>query len=66
VRQVKIDELLQRMGYRDTDHVTRFGPGSNPNDFRPQPPREGVPVSSGTVSPLFQPRQPQRGSRSTY
>lgn len=66
VRQIKLDELLQRMGYHDTNQVTRFGPDANPADFRPKPPPQGMPVSSGNVSPLFQPRQPVRGSRSTY
>jgi hypothetical protein len=66
VKPIKLDELLQRMGYRDMEHVTQYGKGANPRDFRPTPPREGNPVSSGTVSPLFQPRQPQRGSKSTY
>lgn len=66
VRQIKMDELFQRMGYRDVEHVTTYGKGANPVDFRATPPRDGMPVSSGTVSPLFQPRQPQRGSKSTY
>jgi hypothetical protein len=66
VKQIKIDELLQRMGYHDTDHVTRYGPGANPADFRPKAPPEGLRTSGGTVNPLFQPRQPQRGSRTTY
>ncbi len=66
VKPIKLDELLQRMGYRDMEHVTRYGKGANPVDFRPKAPPEGVRSSTGNVSPLFQPRQPQRGSRSTY
>lgn len=63
VKQIKLDELLQRMGYREVDRITRLGPGANPADFRPQPPPEGIPPSPGTVSPLFQPRQPPRPMR---
>jgi len=63
VKQIKLSDLLERMGYREVDRVVRFGPGANPADFRPQPPEGGVPVSSGYVSPLYQPRNPPRGSR---
>lgn len=66
VRQIKIDELFQRMGYRDVDRVTSYGKGASPNQFRPKAPPEGLPVSSGNISPLFQPRQPQRGSKTTF
>ena len=62
IKTIPLHELLNRMGFRRETHVVRFGPGANPDDFRAQPP-EGVPkVSTGTVSPLFQPRQPPRGS----
>jgi len=66
VKEIRLDELLDRMGYRDTNHVTKFGPGSNPVDFRAKAPEGGMPVSSGTVSPLFKPRQPPRGGRTEY
>jgi hypothetical protein len=54
------------MGYRDVEHVTRYGTGANPADFRVKAPPEGMRSSGQPVSPLFQPRQPQRGSRSTF
>lgn len=58
IRTIPLRELLSRMGWKRPAHVVRFGPGSNPADFRAQPP-EGVPrVSSGNVSPIFQPRKP--------
>ena len=66
VKQIRLEDLLDRMGYRDTNHVTKFGPGSNPVDFRAKAPDSGMPVSSGTVSPLFKPRQPPRGARTDY
>ena len=66
VKQIRLEELLDRMGYRDTNHITKFGTGSNPLDFRVKPPEGGMPVSSGTVSPLFKPRQVPRGGRTEY
>jgi hypothetical protein len=66
VKEIRLEELLDRMGYRDTNRVTKFGPGSNPLDFRAKPPEGGLPVSSGTVSPLFKPRQPPRGGKTEY
>jgi len=59
---MKLEDLLERMGWKNVTPVVRFGRGANPNDFRAKPP-EGVPrTSTGTVSPLFQPRRPPRGS----
>ncbi len=66
VKQIKLQELLDRMGYRDTNHITVYGTGGNPLDFRVKPPEGGLPVSSGTVSPLFKPRQPPRGGKTEY
>jgi len=68
VKQIQLDELFQRMGYRDSEHVTRYGTGANPVDFRAKAPPEGMRSSGENVSPLFQPRQPSRGSgtRSAY
>jgi hypothetical protein len=66
VKQIKLEDLLQRMGFRDVEHVTRYGVGASKVDFRPKAPPGGVRSSGENISPLFQPRQPSRGSRSTY
>lgn len=64
VKTITMAELLQNMGWKNQTPVVRFGPGANPNDFKPRAP-DGLPrVSAGTVSPLFEKRRPpsQRGS----
>jgi hypothetical protein len=66
VKEIRLEELLDRMGYRDTNHVTKFGTGANPLDFRVKPPENGNPVSSGTVSPLYKPRAMPRGAKTAY
>jgi hypothetical protein len=61
-----LPDLLRQMGWKNQTPVIRFGRGANPDDFRAQPP-EGVPrVSSGTVSPLFERRNPPRSAGSMY
>jgi hypothetical protein len=47
--------------------VVRYGDDVNPNQFpdvRVDPKEGAERKSSGNVSPLFQPRQPPRGTRS--
>ncbi|MEN6492676.1 MAG: hypothetical protein ABFD16_00170 [Thermoguttaceae bacterium] len=61
VQQVELAELLNRMGWKNQTPVVRYGPGANPEGFRPQPPSDRVPPTSrGSVSPVFQPRKPPR------
>ncbi len=56
--RITLQELLNRMGWKNLTPVIRYGEGANPADFRAKPP-EGLPrVSTGTVSPIFQPRTP--------
>ncbi len=62
ITEIKLKDLLNKMGWKNQAPVVRFGRGANPNDFRAQPPEGGPRESTGTVSPLFQPRQPPRGS----
>jgi hypothetical protein len=52
VQQIKLDELLKKMHYKNPTPVTTYGPGSNPDQFKPKPREGGQPVSTGTVSPL--------------
>lgn len=64
---ISLTDLLNGMGYVRTTPVVRYGAQANPIDFRAKPP-EGVPrVSSGTVSDLFQKRNPPTpAARSAY
>ncbi len=64
VRKIGLDDLLQQMGWKNQTRVTRFGRGSNPNDFRPKVPEGGPRVSDGNVSELFKPRRPPRRTAS--
>lgn len=61
--KITLKDLLDKMGWKNQTPVVQFGRGANANQFRAQPPEGGLPVSRGTVSPLFQPRQPPAGSR---
>jgi len=63
--KITLKDLLDKMGWKNQTPVVRYGAAANPKDFQVQPPEGGSPVSTGTVSPLFQPRQPPRASRGT-
>ncbi|HUT89631.1 MAG TPA: hypothetical protein VMY37_09055 [Thermoguttaceae bacterium] len=63
ITEIQLKDLLNKMGWKNQAPVVHFGRGANPNDFRVRPPEGGLKESTGTVSPLFQPRQPPRGSR---
>jgi len=62
ITKIKLKDLLNKMGWKNQAPVVRFGRGANPNDFRALPPEGGPKESTGTVSPLFQPRQPPAAS----
>ena len=64
IQMIKLDDLLQRMGWKNQTPVIKFGRGANPNDFLPKPPDGGSKVSTGTVSDLFKPRRPPTGGSS--
>ena len=66
ITEIQLTDLLNKMGWKNLAPVVRHGRGSNPNDFRAQPPEEGVRSSTGTVSPLFQPRDPPRARGTAY
>jgi hypothetical protein len=61
--KITLKDLLDKMGWKNQTPVLRYGPGASPNQFRAQPPEGGPRVSTGTVSPVFQPRQPPRAAR---
>jgi hypothetical protein len=62
LRSITLKDLLDRMGYRRQAHVVKYGPGANPQDFKARPESDVRRVSSGSVSEIFKPRQPPRGS----
>lgn len=64
ITEIQLKDLLNKMGWKNQAPVIRFGRGANPDDFRALPPEGGPKESTGTVSPLFQPRQPPRASAS--
>jgi hypothetical protein len=67
IRPMPVLELLARMGWKNQSPVVKYGAGAKASDFRPKPPEGVPPVSSGTVSPLFQERKPPRSSgKSAY
>lgn len=66
IKTMALPQLLRQMGWKNQTPVVRYGRGANPDDFKPKP-EGGVPrVSSGTVSPLFEPRQPTAAERTLY
>ena len=60
--KITLKDLLDKMGWKNQAPVVRVGRGASPNDLRAQPPEGGPRTSTGTVSPLFQPRNPPRRS----
>jgi len=60
--KITLKDLLDKMGWKNQAPVVRVGRGAKPSDLRAQPPEGGPRTSTGTVSPLFQPRNPPRTS----
>jgi hypothetical protein len=60
---ITLKGLLDKMGWKNQTPVLRYGLGANPNQWQPKPPEGGPPVSTGEVSPLFQPREAPRALR---
>jgi hypothetical protein len=67
IQKISLKELLDRMGYKPQAHVVSFGPGANPNDFKPKAEGGVNRVSTGNVSDVFKRREPPRtGSGGAY
>jgi hypothetical protein len=64
--KVQLADLLQRMGWRNTSPVIRYGRGANPNDFRPTPEGGVTKKSIGRVTDIFEKRQPPKAPASAY
>ncbi len=62
VKEKKLDDLLMEMGYKGAGLVQRYGAGVPASQFKVTPTEGGQRVSTGSVSPLFKPRQPPRSS----
>lgn len=65
IRTITLNDLLKRMGFKNETHVVRFGAGMNLDDFKPRLPDGRQKVSSGNLSPLYQPPQKGETRRST-
>jgi len=61
LKKITLGELLQQMGWKSPTRLVRYGREANPKDFRPRAPQGGIPVSTGRVTDLFQPRQTPPG-----
>ncbi|GAB4128108.1 hypothetical protein [Thermopirellula anaerolimosa] len=61
VVSISLKDLLRRIGYKRESQVVRYGSAANPDDFRAKPAEGVVRESPGTVSEIFQKRQPPRG-----
>lgn len=60
LQKVQIGDFLQRIGYKNTSSVVRFGRGANPDDFRAKS-GDGVQRRTpGNVSDVFEDREPPR------
>ena len=65
VKKITLKDFLTKIGWVSESSLQKFGPGYRAQDFRPRLPPGTQPVSSGNVSPLFKPRQPQSGATGT-
>lgn len=63
--RLTLGELLSRMGWKNEAQVRNYAGGASPAQLRAQPPEGGMPVSTGNVSPLFEPRRPP-ARKTTY
>ncbi len=60
LQTVQLVDMLQRMGWKNLTPVVRFGLGANPKDFRAKPDDDVPKKSTGTVSSIFQKRDPMK------
>lgn len=60
LQTVQLADMLQRMGWKNLTPVVRFGRGANPKDFRAKSDDDVTKKSTGTVSSIFQKRDPMK------
>jgi hypothetical protein len=66
IQEVKLIDLLQRMGWKNPSPIVHFGRDANPKDFAPKPEGGVQSKSTGNVSDVFKPRQPPQGPSKSY
>jgi hypothetical protein len=67
LQKMQLNDLLQRMGWKNMSKVVRFGRGANLNDFRAKPDQGVVRKSAGSnTSDVFKKRQPPKAPASAY
>jgi hypothetical protein len=64
--RIQLDDLLQRMGWKNMSPVVQFGHGANPKDFRAKPEAGAPKKSTGNVSDVFKKRQPPKAPATAY
>jgi hypothetical protein len=64
IQKLPLNNMLQRMGWKNTSPVVRYGAGADPKDFAPKREEGALKKSAGTVSDIFKPRQPSGRSPS--
>lgn len=65
IKTITLGDFLKRMGFKNETHVVRFGAGMNLDDFKPRLPDGRQKISSGNLSPLYQPQPKGEVRRST-
>ena len=58
VQKIQLNDLLQRMGWKNRTPIVRYGRGANPKDFAAKPEPDQHRTSGGHVSDVFQKRNP--------
>ena len=58
VQTIKLNELLQHMGWKNRTPIVHYGRGANPKDFAAKPDADQQRRSTGSVSDVFQQRNP--------
>jgi hypothetical protein len=66
LQRVQLADLLQRMGWKNMSPTIQFGRGGNPKDFAAKPEPGAQKKSTGSVSDVFQKRQPPKTQPSAY
>jgi hypothetical protein len=67
VQKIQLNDLIQRMGWKNPSPVVGFGRGANPKDFAAKPDETGQRTSTGNHTDSYEPRQPPaRAPSSSY
>jgi hypothetical protein len=58
VQKIQLNDLLQRMGWKNQTPIVHYGRGANPKEFMAKPEEGAQKKSTGSVSDVFKPRVP--------